>query len=152
WNPKSPWNDRRVRLAAILAVDKEALNEAERLWLSRLTGSIIPNGVHFPLRIAPYPYDPTKTKHPLSAARYPTCFYAGGPPPLPPFTTMGEAVANDLAKVGIRTRVRSLERATFMEAWRSKKLGGVIVTVSAAPGSTAVRLESFVISSAPYAS
>jgi ABC-type transport system substrate-binding protein len=65
---------------------------------------------------------------------------------------MGEAVANDLAKMGIRTRVRSLERATFMEAWRSKKLGGVIVTVSAAPGSTAVRLESFVISSAPYAS
>src|SRR5262249_23237892 len=72
--------------------------------------------------------------------------------PLPPFTTMGEAVANDLAKIGIRTRVRGMERATFMEAWRSKKLGGVIVTVSAAPGSTPVRLESFVISSAPYAS
>jgi hypothetical protein len=32
-----------------------------------------------------------------------------------------------------------MERATFMEAWRSK-LGGVIVTVSAAPGNTAVRL------------
>ena len=45
-----------------------------------------------------------------------------------------------------------MERATFMEAWRSKKLGGIIVTVSAAPGNTAVRLESFVISSAPYAS
>src|SRR5262249_45302455 len=66
--------------------------------------------------------------------------------------TMGEAVANDLAGVGIRTRVRSMERATYMEAWRSKKLGGVLVTVSAAPGSTAVRLESFVISTAPYAS
>jgi peptide/nickel transport system substrate-binding protein len=39
-----------------------------------------------------------------------------------------------------------------MEAWRGKKLGGVIVTVSAAPGSTPVRLESFVISGAPYAS
>jgi peptide/nickel transport system substrate-binding protein len=30
WNPKSPWNDRRVRLAANLAMDKPALNEAER--------------------------------------------------------------------------------------------------------------------------
>src|SRR5204863_399663 len=53
---------------------------------------------------------------------------------------------------GIRTRVRGMERATFMEAWRAKKLGGVIVTVSAAPGTTAVRLESFVISTAPFAS
>src|SRR5262249_7108933 len=36
--------------------------------------------------------------------------------------------------------------------WRTKKLDGVIVTVSAAPGSAPSRLESFVISTAPYAS
>jgi peptide/nickel transport system substrate-binding protein len=152
WNPKSPWNDRRVRLAAALAVDKEALNESERLGFSRLTGSIIPSGMDSALRIEPYAYDPTKAKRLLTDAGYPNGFDAGDLTPLPPFTTMGEAVANDLARVGIRTRLRSLERASFMEAWRSKKLGGVIVTVSAAPGSTAVRLESFVISSAPFAS
>src|SRR6266699_831357 len=28
WNPKSPWHDRRVRLAATLAVDRESVNEA----------------------------------------------------------------------------------------------------------------------------
>jgi peptide/nickel transport system substrate-binding protein len=152
WNSKSPWNDRRVRLAATLAVDKEALNESERLGFSRLTGSIIPSGMDFALRIEPYAYEPTKAKQLLADAGYRNGFDAGDLTPLPPFTTMGEAVANDLARVGIRTRLRSLERVTFMEAWRSKKLGGVIVTVSAAPGSTAVRLESFVISSAPYAS
>src|SRR6266852_2849174 len=37
WNPKSPWHDRRVRLAANMAVDKQAINEAERLGFSRLT-------------------------------------------------------------------------------------------------------------------
>ncbi len=104
WNPKSPWSDRRVRLAANLAVDKQGLNEAERLGFSRLTG------------------------------------------------TMGEAVAGYLATAGIRTRVRSMERATFMEALRSKKLGGIIAAASTAPGSAAVRLETFVISGAPYAS
>src|SRR6267143_3164624 len=31
WKPSSPWHDRRVRLAATLAVDKHAMNEAERL-------------------------------------------------------------------------------------------------------------------------
>src|SRR5437667_6611604 len=42
WKPKSPWHDRRVRLAANLAVDRQGINEVERLGLSRLTGSIIP--------------------------------------------------------------------------------------------------------------
>jgi peptide/nickel transport system substrate-binding protein len=150
WNPKSPWHDRRVRLAATLAVDRAGLNEAERLGFSRLTGSIIPSTMEFALPIEPYPYDPAQAKRLLAEAGYPNGFDAGDLTPL--FASMGEAVANDLAQVGIRTRVRSMERATFMEAWRSKKLGGVIVTASAAPGSTSVRLESFVISGAPYAS
>jgi peptide/nickel transport system substrate-binding protein len=152
WNPKSPWHDPRVRLAATLAVDRAGINEAERLGFSRLTGSIIPSGMEFALRIEPYPYDPDQAKRLLAEAGYPNGFDAGDITPLPPFATMAEAVASDLAQVGIRTRVRSMERATFMEAWRSKKLGGVIVTVSAAPGSTSVRLESFVITGAPYAS
>jgi peptide/nickel transport system substrate-binding protein len=105
----------------------------------------------FALRLDPYPYDPTHAKRLLADAGYPNGFDAGDLTPLPPFVTMGEAVANYLAAVGIRTRVRGMERATFMEAWRAKKLGGVIVTVTGAPGNTATRLESFVISSAPYA-
>jgi len=152
WNPKSPWHDRRVRLAAIMAVDKQAVNEAERLGFSRLTGSIIPSTMDFALRVEPIAYDPAQAKRLLAEAGYPGGFDAGDLTPLPPFTTMGEAVANYLAAVGLRTRVRSMERATFMEAWRTKKLPGVIVTVSAAPGTTATRLESFVISTAPYAS
>ena len=152
WNPKSPWSDRRVRLAANLALDKQALNEAERLGFSRLTGSIIPSNMESALRLEPYPYDPKQAKRLLAEAGYPSAFDAGDLTPMPPFTTMGEAVASYLAAVGIRTRVRSMERATFMDAWRSKKLGGIIAAASTAPGSAAVRLESFVISSAPYAS
>jgi peptide/nickel transport system substrate-binding protein len=152
WNPKSPWADRRVRLAATMAIDKQAINEAERLGYSRLTGSIIPSVMDFALKLDPYPYDPSHAKRLLAEAGYPHGFDAGDLTPLPPFTTMGEAVANYLAAVGIRTRIRGMERAAFMEAWRGKKLGGVIVTVSAAPGNAPSRLESFVITGAPYAS
>jgi peptide/nickel transport system substrate-binding protein len=152
WNPRSPWADRRVRLAATMAIDKKGINEAERLGYSRLTGSIIPSVMDFALRLEPYPYDPAHAKRLLVEAGYPNGFEAGEITPLPPFVTMGEAVANNLAAVGIRSRVRGMERAAFMEAWRGKKLGGVIVTVSAAPGNTAARLESFVVSGAPFAS
>jgi len=151
WKPKSPWADRRVRLAANLAIDKQGINEAERLGYSRLNGSIIPSIVDFALRIEPYPYDPAQAKRLLAEAGYPNGFDAGDVTPLPPFTTMGEALSNSLAAVGIRTRVRSMERATYMEAWRTKKLQGLILTVTAAQGNAASRIEAFVISSSTYA-
>jgi peptide/nickel transport system substrate-binding protein len=151
WKPKSPWADRRVRLAANLAIDKQGINEAERLGYSRLTGSIIPSVMEFALRIEPYPYDPARAKRLLAEAGYPNGFDAGDVTPLPPFTIMGEALGNNLAAVGIRTRVRSMERATFMEAWRTKKLQGLIMTPTATQGNAASRIEAFVISSSPYA-
>jgi peptide/nickel transport system substrate-binding protein len=150
WKPKSPWHDRRVRLAANLAIDKQGINDVERLGFSRLTGSIIPSGMDFALRIEPYPYDPAQAKRLLAEAGYPTGFDAGDLTPLPPFTTMGEAIGNSLAAVGIRTRVRTMERATFMEAWRAKRLQGLIATPTATQGNAASRIEAFVISSSPY--
>ena len=151
WKPPSPWHDRRVRLAANLAIDKKGINDAERLGYSRLTGSIIPSVMDFALRIEPYPYEPARAKRLLAEAGYPTGFDAGDLTPLPPFTTMGEAVATNLAAVGIRTRVRTMERATFLEAWRSKKLQGLVVNATAAQGNAASRLEAFVVTGSAYA-
>src|SRR6185503_2837416 len=62
WNARSPWADRRVRLAATMAIDKKGINEAERLGYSRLTGSIIPSVMDYALKLEPYPYDPTHAK------------------------------------------------------------------------------------------
>jgi peptide/nickel transport system substrate-binding protein len=148
---KSPWQDRRVRLAVNLAIDKPTINQAERLGFSRLTGSIIPSVMDFALRVEPYPYDPTHAKRLLADAGYPNGFDAGDFTPVPPFTSFGESVANYLTAVGIRNRVRSMERATFFEAWRTKKLTGVIMGASAGLGNAAARLEAFVISSGTYA-
>ena len=151
WKPQSPWHDRRVRLAANLAIDRKGINDAERLGYSRLTGSMIPSIMDFALRIEPYPFDPARAKRLLAEAGYPAGFDAGDLTPLPPFTTMGEAVANDLAGVGIRTRVRTMERVTFLEAWRNKKLQGLIVNATAAQGNAASRLEAFVVTGSAYA-
>ena len=55
WDPKSPWADRRVRLAASLALDRQALNDAETLGLSRPTGSTVPRDFEFALPFEPHP-------------------------------------------------------------------------------------------------
>jgi peptide/nickel transport system substrate-binding protein len=47
WDPKSPWADRRVRLAANHAMNRQAVNEALTLGFSRITWSIIPASFDF---------------------------------------------------------------------------------------------------------
>jgi peptide/nickel transport system substrate-binding protein len=151
WNPKSPWHDRRVRLAAALAVDAQTINVAERMGFSRLTGSIIPSVLDFALRIEPYPHDPARAKRLLAEAGYPNGFDAGDFRSTSEFSSFAEAVANSLAAAGIRSSVRPVERATFFEVWRAKKPAGMILAATAALGNAATRLEAFVISGATYA-
>jgi ABC-type transport system substrate-binding protein len=58
WDPKSPWADRRVRLAVNHAIDGAAMNQSVTLGFSRLSGSIIPQDFDFALPIPPVAYDP----------------------------------------------------------------------------------------------
>ena len=111
WDPKSPWHDRRVRLAAMHAIDSRALNEAENLGASRLTGSIVPRKFEFALPLEPYAYDPAKAKQLLAEAGYPNGFDAGDLYPRPPYFSMAEAIGGYLGTVGIKAKLRTMERA-----------------------------------------
>jgi peptide/nickel transport system substrate-binding protein len=140
WDPKSPWADRRVRLAASHAVDRKGLNEAENLGASRLNGNIVPRTFEFAIPIEPHAYDPAKARQLLAEAGYPNGFDAGDIHPWPPYFSVGEAIAGNLAAVGIRTRVRTMERAAFYAALATKKLKGVCVCINAVYGNAASRL------------
>src|SRR5206468_767721 len=76
WDPKSPWHDKRVRLAASLALDRQAVNQAESLGTSRLTGAIVPRSFEFALPLDPPPYDPGRARQLLAEAGYPNGFDA----------------------------------------------------------------------------
>ena len=106
WDPASPWHDRRVRLAANLAIDKQAIGETVRQGFGRLTGSIIPRTLEFALPVEPFPYDPAQAKRLLAEAGYPHGFEGGDLTPFPPLLALAEAIGNNLLAVGIRTQVR----------------------------------------------
>lgn len=143
-DPKSPWHDRRVRLAANYAVDRRALNQAEYLGYARATGNIIPSTFEFAQSIPPYPYDPGKARQLLAEAGYPNGFDAGEISSDLVYGPVIEAVANYLQPVGIRLKVRPLERAAFQKAVQEKKLKNVVRQGSAAFGNAATRIEAFV--------
>ena len=60
--------------------------------------------------------------------------------PWPPYFSTGEAVANYRAAVGIKTRIRTMERAAFYAALAAKKLKGIGVCMHQGHGNAASRL------------
>ena len=152
WDPKSPWHDRRVRLAASHALDRDGLNQAETLGLSHPTGGLIPRVLDFARAYPPPAYDPARAKKLLAEAGYPNGFDAGDLTPFPPFFSLAEAIGGYLQAVGIRTRLRTMERASFLTAWREHKLRGVIMGLGAPAGNAATRIEVYVTKNGIYSS
>ena len=58
---------------------------------------------------------------------------------------------NYLNAVGIRVRMRPMERAAFYAAWREKKLRGLFMTAVGNSGNAASRVEEFIHSKGSYA-
>ena len=152
WDPKSPWHDRRVRQAASFAIDRKALNQAETLGFSFPTGSLIPRALEFSKFFEPDPYDPARAKKLLAEAGFANGFDAGDLYPWPPYFSMGEALAGYLQAVGIRTKVRTMERAAMTTAWRERKLKNVIVGITGAGINASARLEAYVSKGGAYTS
>jgi peptide/nickel transport system substrate-binding protein len=151
WDPKSPWHDRRVRLAASLAIDRPAINQAEMLGLGKPAGTFVPPEFDFALHVDPPAYDPKRAKELMVEAGYPNGFDAGDLTPLPPYTSLAEAVGGYLQAIGIRSSVRTMERATFFSGWREKKFHGLIIGATGAAGNAAARIEPFFTKSGIYA-
>jgi peptide/nickel transport system substrate-binding protein len=151
WDPASVWADKRVRLAANYALDRQAINEAACLGFCPPAGVIVPRVMEYALPAEPIAYDPQKARQLLAEAGYPNGFDAGELLPIPPFFMVGEAVVNSLQAVGIRVRMRTMERAAFLSVWRAKKLSGLLVTAVGASGNAATRAEAFICSQGAYA-
>jgi peptide/nickel transport system substrate-binding protein len=150
WDPKSPWADRRVRMAVNHAIDRQAMNQSITLGFSRMTGSIIPQDYEFSWPAPLYAYDPGKAKQLLAEAGHPNGFPVGEFWTDSGFAEQTEAIANYLAAVGMRSRVRVLERAAHFNQLREKKLRPLVYVASAAYGNAATRIDSFVAAGGLY--
>ncbi len=150
WDPKSPWADKRVRMAANHAIDRNAINQAETLGFSRITASIIPHSFEFAWQPPLWSYDPAKAKKLLAEAGYPNGFNAGEYSVDSAYTSVVEAIVNYFSAVGITAKVRPLERAAFFSQFKDKKLRNLVQSGSGAAGNAATRIEAFVAADGLY--
>ena len=151
WDPKSPFHDRRVREAARYAMDYDTINRTLLLGHGRMHGSLIPDTFQYYVPVPPPKYDPARARALLAEAGYSNGFDAGFYNCDSSYSNLAEIVLNNLAEVGIRAKLRPLERVAFNKAYTEKKLKGIIQSGSASFGNTATRFEVFAVKGGGYA-
>src|SRR5262249_2579923 len=140
-----------VRLAANLAIDRRAIDQARTSGLSRITFSIVPSSFDFFWPPPASAFDPAGARRLLAEAGYAGGLGAGecfcG---LNPAGAAG-AMIGYLQGVGIRAKLRPLERAAFNKSISDKKLKNLVQIIGGSFGNAATRLEAYVVSGGQFA-
>jgi peptide/nickel transport system substrate-binding protein len=151
WDAKSPWHDVRVRRAANLAIDRKTINDALTKGFSRITGNpFVPDMFEFFWQPPTPIYDPAQARQLLVEAGYPNGFDAGFYNCDSSYANLGEAVLNNLSEVGIRTKLRPMERAAYIKAFAEKTYKNIIQAGPAGFGNAATRLETHAVTGGTF--
>ena len=120
---EKPFSDVRVRRAVNHAVNRPLINKALFNGKAILcAGPISPRTFGHNPDLEPYAYDPAKAKQLLAEAGYPDGFetrLAYGTY-MPQIQEQAEAIAADLAKVGIKVTLEPFERAVMWDRYKKK--------------------------------
>src|SRR5579884_1496835 len=124
-----PFDDVRVRQAANYAVDREAIVKSILEGYGELLhGPFASSWLGYDPDLKPYPYDPAKAKQLLAEAGYPngvdTVFNISNGVFLRD-REIAEAMAAQLAEVGIRVQLVPTERAKLISDWLSGVAQGI---------------------------
>jgi peptide/nickel transport system substrate-binding protein len=114
-DPKNPFHDRRVRQAVSLAIDRQAINDAESGGLGKNDGNWINNDVQYGLEWPEFPTDLAKAKRLMKEAGHPNGFKIDWLTPLPAYYSRGERVVSQLQDIGIKARLQVMERGVFLQ-------------------------------------
>jgi peptide/nickel transport system substrate-binding protein len=113
---KNPFHDKRVRQAVSLAIDRDAMNQAECAGLGKVDGNWINDDVEYALDWPKWPRNVAKAKNLMTEAGYPNGFAYDWLTPAPPYYSRGERIIAQLqSTLGIRGKMQTLERAVYQK-------------------------------------
>lgn len=114
-NPSNPFHDKRVRQAISLAIDRDAINDAECGGMGVVDGNWINNDVEYGLEWPKWPRDLAKAKQLMAEAGHPNGFNVDWVTPVPNYYSRGERIVSQLQAIGIRSRLQVMERGVFLK-------------------------------------
>lgn len=114
----SPMSNKLVRQALNYAIDKQTLSKSLMQGQGRLLdGQLVgPTSFGYNPDVKGYPYDPQKAKQLLTEAGYPNGFtiqFQGPQGRYPNDVQIGQAIANQLGQVGVKTTYEVVESSQF---------------------------------------
>lgn len=124
-----PIADKRVRQALTYAVDVDAILKGVLGGQGRRIATLlIPETAGFDASIKPRPYDLKLARSLLAEAGYPNGFEIGLDVPSGRYAKVDEvaqALAGQLAKVGVTAKIQRHEWGGYVKRWTSRKLAGM---------------------------
>jgi len=114
-DPSNPFHDKRVREAVSLAIDRDAINQAECAGMGKVDGNWINDDVQYAIEGPQWEHDVGKAKKLLAEAGYPNGFKVDWLTPAPAYYSRGERVLSQLQAIGIRGKLQVLERGVFLK-------------------------------------
>jgi len=122
-----PFMDKRVRQAMNYGINMDSIvkNLLDGLAI-RLPSALFSDSPGFDPKMAPYPYDPNKAKQLLSDAGYPNGFEVEFDLPVglqstQKFDQVGQAMQQDLAKIGVKANIKVIDPGTAFDQYRAGK-------------------------------
>jgi peptide/nickel transport system substrate-binding protein len=114
---EGPLADARVRQAIAFAINRDNIGMAAEFGNAAITQDPIPSTSAWSFDYAPYGYDPERARALLAEAGYADGFEIEIMPTtfLPETIRAAQVVQSDLAAVGIRTTIRTLEWAEWLQ-------------------------------------
>ena len=114
-NPKNPFHDKRVREAVSLAIDRDAINQAESGGMGVVDGNWINDDVEYGMQWPKWVRNLAKAKQLMAEAGYPSGFNVDWVTPVPNYYSRGERIVSQLQSIGLRARLQVMERGVFQK-------------------------------------